>query len=106
MMKSFLKRLSIVVISFLFICINIGYSQHKTTNSKVDVTIKFYNKQIYYMNRPIVVEFQIVNRTVNPYLFISSYKKLYTFDFEIFTRTNCFYNHITCHFLDDHLRFV
>ncbi|UCB44677.1 MAG: hypothetical protein JSV25_10710 [Spirochaetota bacterium] len=83
-----MKKLSIFVISFLIICINIGYSQHKTTNSEVDVTIKFYNKQIYYMNSPIVIEFQIVNQTVNPFLFISSYKKLYTFDFEIFTKTN------------------
>jgi hypothetical protein len=87
-MKSNLNKVSILASFLLIICINIGYSQYNTTDSEVDITIKFHNKQIYYMNEPIIIEFQIVNRGEQPFLFISAYKKLFTFDFEIYTKTN------------------
>ena len=77
-------------------CINIGFSQNITNNSganneqtaDITVSIKYHNKQMYFVNRPIIVEFQIVNRGFSPYLFITSYNKMFTFDFEILTLTH------------------
>jgi len=70
----------------------IGYSQNITTHSQdlsnIEVSIGFYNKQMYYLQGPIIVEFKIINHGSDPYLFIASYNKLFTFDFEISTLSN------------------
>ncbi len=88
----YLKRLSIFLFIFFIVCLSIGYSQNNTNYeerySDLGVTIRFYNKQTYYIGSPIIVEFQIVNRRIDPFLFITSYKKLFTFDFDIYTTTN------------------
>jgi hypothetical protein len=90
--------------------LNIGFSQDNTTShsgnlggSNADrlakteahaahqsavVHIKFYDRTIYYVDRPIYVEFEIVNNEYEPYLFVTSFNKMFTFDFEIRTVTN------------------
>jgi hypothetical protein len=74
------------------VCICIGYSQESTTDtvdaSNIEASIGFYNKQIYYVNSPIIVEFQIVNHGEDPFLFIASFDKMFTFDFDVRTVSN------------------
>lgn len=91
MRKVYLKTEIVLAALLITICINIGYSQEYNTASTgysdIVTAIKFHNKQIYYINRPIWVEFQVVNEGVYPFLFLSAYKKLFTFDFEVYTGT-------------------
>jgi hypothetical protein len=90
--------------------INIGLSQENTNRSwnspdqsdtsqlartepdsmydSLSVFIKYYDRKIYYVDKPILVEFQIVNHSNNPYLFVTSYNKQFTFDFDIRTTSN------------------
>lgn len=79
-----------VVISFF--TINIGHSQNNANLPdyfpSVRVTIRYFNKQIYYMGQPIIVEIEVANQSYEPFLFITSYKKEFTFDFEITSTTN------------------
>ncbi len=90
------KLIHPALLLMIFFCINIGFSQDIKNNSgtnsgqttDIGVSIKYYNKQMYFVNRPIIVEFQIVNRGFPPYLFITSYNKMFTFDFEILTPTH------------------
>jgi hypothetical protein len=56
-------------------------------DSSIEVSIRFYNKQIYYISNPIIVEFQIVNNGIDPFLFITSFNKIFTFDFDISSMT-------------------
>ncbi len=85
-----------VLLLLIFFCINIGFSQDITNNSdanselttNIGVSITYHNKRMYFVNRPIIVEFQIVNRGFSPFLFITSYNKMFTFDFEILTPTH------------------
>jgi hypothetical protein len=92
MRKLYLKTALTVIALFTIICINIGYSQEYKTEctgySDISIAIKYHDKQIYYLNHPVWVEVQIVNQSVHPFLFLSAYKKLFTFDFEIYTKTN------------------
>jgi len=95
-----IKRAVFAFTSVLFIlCLNIGFSQDNPNDSdnhlpgwkngsNIDVSIKYYNKQLYFVESPIIVEFQIVNNGISPYLFITSYNKMFTFDFEIVTPSN------------------
>jgi len=90
------KLIKIIVCHFLItiFCICIGYSQDYKKYSEelafnnVEVTIRFYNKQIYYLESPIIIEYQIVNNGSEPFLFITSFNKIFTFDFDIFTLSN------------------
>jgi hypothetical protein len=65
----------------------------KSDEVKPSVFIKYYNKEIYYVDRPIIVEFQIINNWIDPFLFITSFNKAFTFDFEIRTSTNRLIEH-------------
>ena len=91
MSKLYLKKLPVLITLLFIICFSIGYSQEYKTEwggySDISAGIKFHDKQIYYMEQPIWVEFQLVNGGVHPFLFLSSYKKLFTFDFEVYTDT-------------------
>ncbi|MBN2322707.1 MAG: hypothetical protein JXQ30_03155 [Spirochaetes bacterium] len=96
-----------LLLSVLFsICFSIGFSQeYKTTETEYSGTkafIKFHNKDIYYLNRPVWVEFQIVNEDIHPHLFLAAYKKLFTFDFEVYSRTNRPVEHSTEWVIDRH----
>lgn len=98
------KNILIVFIVLLTpgLFINIGFSLNKNTNdfseksyttpdeeqTRIEVIIKYYNKMIYYVNEPIIVEFQITNRGYDPFLFITSFNKIFTFDFDVLTETN------------------
>jgi hypothetical protein len=109
------KLLFCIFCIFLF---NIGFSQDNTKPSEMyftddspsikkgqtlsflksdevipSVFIKYYNKEIYYVDRPIIVEFQIINNRIDPFLFITSFNKAFTFDFEIRTSTNRLIEH-------------
>ena len=92
MSKMYFKRFSFYLFIILIFCICIGYSQDNTKYSdnlsSIDVSIQFYNKQIYYIGDPIIIEFQIVNNGSEPFLFITSYNKIFTFDFDISTLSN------------------
>jgi hypothetical protein len=87
-----MKKAAIYLFLIFFFCIYIGYSQDMTKYSdqlsSIDISIKFFNKQIYHIGDPIIVEFNIANTSRDPFLFIASYRKIFTFDFEIYTRTN------------------
>jgi len=87
-----MKKAAIYLILIFVLCIFIGYSQDLTKYSdqfsSIDVSIKYFNKQIYHVGDPIVVEFNVVNTSRDPFLFISSFRKIFTFDFEVYTRTN------------------
>ncbi len=91
MCKSSLKKLFLSALFILIFCISIGYSQNNTKQldkySSIEVSIRFYDEQIYYLGDPIIVEFQIVNNGRDPYLFITSFKKIFTFDFDISSMT-------------------
>ncbi len=90
------KLIHPALLLMIFFCINIGFSQdiknYSGTNSAkptdIGVSLKYHNKQMYFVNRPIIVEFQIVNRGYSPFLFITSYNKMFTFDFEILKPTH------------------
>ncbi|MBA7683311.1 hypothetical protein ES703_91675 [subsurface metagenome] len=92
MNKMYFKRFSFYLFIILIFCICIGYSQDNTKYSDnlsfIDISIRFYNKQIYYKGDPIIIEFQIVNNGSAPFLFITSYNKIFTFDFDISTLSN------------------
>jgi len=92
MKKRTLKQFCICFFFILIFCICIGYSQDITKysqdTSNIEVTIAFYNRQIYYLNSPITVEFKIINHGSDPFLFITSFNKVFTFDFEITTLGN------------------
>jgi hypothetical protein len=64
-----------------------------TDEVRPGVYIKYHNKEIYYIDRPIIVEFQVVNNRIDPFLFITSFNKAFTFDFEILTSTNRLIEH-------------
>jgi hypothetical protein len=89
--KNFI-RFCIYLVPIFISCICIGYSQDITKYSQnlssLEVSVNFYNKEIYYIGNPIVIEFQIVNNGNDPFLFITSYNKLFTFDFEISSFSN------------------
>jgi hypothetical protein len=90
MKKTYFRTLLFLI--FFTVCFSIGFSQeYKTTETGYSGTkmfIKFHDKDLYYLNRPIWVEFQLVNQDIHPYLFLAAYKKLFTFDFEVYSRTN------------------
>lgn len=92
MSKTLFRKTKAYFFVFFIFCISIGYSQYNTNYtekySSINVSIKYFNKQIYYIGDPIIVEFQIVNNGSAPFLFITSYNKIFTFDFEISTFTN------------------
>jgi hypothetical protein len=82
--------------SLVFFGTSIGFSQEYTTSGErqwltgeaLDLTIAYYNRQIYHVNSPIVVEFSIANQGFASFLFQDSDNKVFTFDFEVLTRTN------------------
>lgn len=91
----------IILLGVLSLCINIGFSLNNTNDSpeksvgfqpenqlQIDLLIKYYNRIIYYVNEPVIIEFQIVNRGTVPFLFITSFNKVFTFDFNVMTTTN------------------
>jgi hypothetical protein len=100
------------------LCINIGFSLESTTEAtgtqydgpqgteaapgsradvapEIDVGIQFHNRRIYYVGDPIVVEFQITNRGSKPYLFLTSFDEVFTFDFEVASFSNRMVEHST-----------
>jgi hypothetical protein len=107
--RTLLINLAIFLLITVYL-INIGFSQENTNRSwsspdqsgeqhmartetdslhdSISVHLKFHNREIYYVDRPILVEFQIVNHSNDPYLFVTSYNKQFTFDFDIRTTTN------------------
>lgn len=97
MNKTLFRKTKAYFFLFFIFCISIGYSQYNTNYSEkyssIDVSIKYFNKQIYYIGDPIIVEFQIVNNGSDPFLFITSYNKIFTFDFEISSFTNRMMEH-------------
>lgn len=94
--RYYLKR-AFLLFLFLFFCINIGYSQNNKNPlrnaSDIEVSIRFYNKQIYTLGKPIIVEFQIHNSGSEPYVFLASYNKVFTFDFEVYTTSHRMIEH-------------
>lgn len=98
--------ISFISLLTLGLFINIGFSLNKSTNdsseknytitntttgeeqNQIEVSIKYHNKMIYYVDEPIIVEFQITNRGYDPFLFITSFNKIFTFDFDVLTTTN------------------
>jgi hypothetical protein len=81
-----IKVLYLFIFVFIF-CLSIGHSQdipnYSVKYSTIETHIRFFNKQIYYIGNPIVIEFQIINNGIDPFLFITSYNKIFTFDFTI-----------------------
>ncbi|MFW6181369.1 MAG: hypothetical protein ACOC8N_06435 [Spirochaetota bacterium] len=76
---------------------SIGHSQEYTngsgdpawlTGESIQVTIAYYNRQIYYVNSPIWVEVRIANHGFTPFLFHDADIKLFTYDFQVLTREN------------------
>jgi len=102
--------------------LNIGFSQENTNRSPryledqeeyllvkteeygmdetVSIFIGFHDRRIYYVGQPVEVEFQIVNHGLEPYLFLTSYNKLFTFDFDIRTTDNRLVEHSKEYTLD------
>jgi len=84
-----LIKLIFFTLFLISLCTGTGFSadyDKSTSNGEnLEVIIKFFNQKIYYLNSPIIVEFKIINRSPDPYLFIASYNKIFTFDFEIKT---------------------
>ncbi len=85
------------VIPSLIICIcvfpfNIGFSQENQNRTyddrRVEVLIKFFNKQVYRVGDDIWIEVNVINHDVQPYTFITSFKKPFTFDFTIRSFSN------------------
>jgi len=91
------SRNRFAVLAGLALCailsINIGFSLENTngevsTSSSyaeqgVELTIHFHERSIYYADSDIIVQFQVVNRSTEPFLFNTSFDKYFTFDFEI-----------------------
>ena len=75
------------------VSINIGFSLENTNGEKalssssaepgIELTIEFHERRIYYIDSNIIVQFQVVNRSTEPFLFNTSFDKYFTFDFEI-----------------------
>jgi hypothetical protein len=85
--------------------INIGFSQENTNLSSLhsdntSVFIRFHDKKIYHLEKPVIVEFQIVNHSSEPYLFITSFNKMFTFDFELRSMTNRIVEHSRQYMID------
>lgn len=56
-------------------------------SAEVTVTIRFYDKSIYYAGDPVRVEAMILNATNGPYRFKLADKTVWSFDFEVQTPT-------------------
>jgi len=79
----------------LLLIFNIGFSQEYQNTEQdtalsddIDVFIRYHDRDMYYVGSPVIVEFRIANRGSEPYLFLTSFNKMFTFDFEILTGTN------------------
>jgi len=92
MTKRYLVKLIFFTILSIIFYTGAGFSNDyeriKPNSENIEFSIKFYNQNIYYLGSPIIVEVKVVNRAPDPYLFIASYNKIFTFDFEINTTTH------------------
>jgi hypothetical protein len=78
---------------FPILFLHIGFSQENTKPEEgqfsitegtgVEVTIEYYERTIYYVDSDIIVQLQVTNRSIEPFLFNTSFDKYFTFDFEI-----------------------
>ncbi len=103
----------VLLITLLHVSYSIGFSQEYTNGSNepawqsgknIQVTITYYNRRIYYVDSPVWVEFQIVNRSFEPFLFHNADFKLFTFDFQVRTRVNREVEHSRRYVVDYHHR--
>jgi hypothetical protein len=85
------RALRLALILAALPCMNIGFSLESTTGPavpEIDVFIQFHDRRIYYVGDPVIVEFQITNRSAKPYLFLTSFDEVFTFDFEVKSVSN------------------
>jgi hypothetical protein len=101
----------IVILLAIGFSFSIGHSQEYTNGSgdpawqageNIQVTVAFYNRQIYYVNSPVWVEVQIANHGFTPFLFHDADIKLFTYDFQVRTRENRAIEHSRRYQVDFH----
>jgi len=92
MKNNIFKMLLLAFLFTILLYFNIGYSQdntnYKNSHPNIKVVIKYYNQAMYNVGSPIIIEFNIVNNDNNPFLFLTSFNKMFTFDFEVLTSSN------------------
>jgi len=86
------KLLPLLIIGInLLLSINIGLSEETTKYSEgnnIEVKIKFYNKNLYQIGKPIIVEIKITNLGQFPFTFFNADEKIFTYDFDVRTMSN------------------
>lgn len=88
-MKKPLPKFFFVII--LLLSINIGLSeetQKYSEDNNIEVLIKFYNKNLYQIGKPIIVEIEVTNLGQYPYTFFNADEKIFTYDFDVRTIEN------------------
>jgi len=88
--KSLLILFTILLSNF-----SIGYSLDDTNKylPNINITIQYCNQHLYTIGRPVIVEFKIINNDSDPFLFLTSFNKTFTFDFEVSTLNNMKIDH-------------
>ena len=91
--ESVVKRSIFIIIAFLSIfCHSIFAQNNSIEMNGIDVSIKYYNKTIYYPEtsdeNPIYVHITIANNTPEPFRFKLADDRMFSIDFNVFNVKN------------------
>ncbi|HPO60759.1 MAG TPA: hypothetical protein PLN45_04335 [Exilispira sp.] len=80
-MKYKIKKILYFTILLIFISLILSFD----IESSLEVDIKFDSEQIYFLNSPIDVKFEIINKTAQNYYFEVAEDIIFSVDFKIYT---------------------
>ena len=88
-----MKRIIFLIITFLLIICHSIFAQNSTNqNNGIDVSIKYYNKTVYYPEtteeNPIYVHITIANNGTEPFRFKLADDRMFSIDFNAFNIKN------------------